>query len=82
MKDDSLGESCGRDAGTGVGVADETTVAATVQARVRARVGRKVAVAATPDTTSSPVIGDAERYLGVRGGLPTRKAKGIRSIFD
>lgn len=57
--------------GSSVSVTKQTTVAATSQAGVGAGVGGEVAVAATPDTTSLPVVGNVEADSGVRSSLPT-----------
>ena len=49
----------------------QAAVAPSIGARVRAGVGPEVAVAATPNTASFPVIGDGEGALSVRSSFPT-----------
>ena len=49
------------------GVTNKATVATTIDARCGARIGAEVTVAATPDTSRLPVVGDTEgdRLTGI-----------------
>jgi len=55
-----FGEGSRRNTSAGAGITEESTVASTISARVGTRVRREVAVAASPDTTSFPVIRNVE----------------------
>jgi hypothetical protein len=65
-----LSDTCWRHTSTSARVTPQSTVAATGEAGVGARVGREVAVAATPDTTRLPVVGDVEGALAPGRSLP------------
>lgn len=68
-----FGERGGGNASTSVRITLETTIATTSKAGVRSGVGGEVAVAASPDTTSSPVIRDAEGTRRASVGLPSSR---------
>lgn len=65
-----LGDARRRDTSPGPRIALETTVAASSETRIRTRVSGKVAVAATPDATGFPVVGDRKGADAPSWGLP------------
>jgi len=72
-----FGKGSGRNARTSVGITLKTTIATASKAGVGSGVGGEVAVAASPDTTSSPVIRDAEGTRRASVCLPS--SRDIRS---
>jgi hypothetical protein len=66
-----LSESGGGNTSSGAGVTFQTTVAATIGTRVGSRVGAEVAVPASPNAASLPVLRNGERPHAPCGGFPT-----------
>jgi len=72
-----FGERSGRSASTGMRIAQKTTITATGKAGVRAGVRGEVAVATSPNPSSSPVIRNVKRPAGIGTSFPS--GRNVRS---